>query len=217
MTANVSEHPTRESLLEYAERVERGHVPFGSETATHISSCARCSDEVGRIRESIRLTRSIDDLEPSGALEASVLLAMKTHRHTPSRPAWMGALRSAAVVVVFVGLLSATVRHDSTAREDLPETEPSAPQQSARESIDHLVVITPEEVLIEPALETSWEPKTRWERAQWRAIETIDDDIDEALDALENNPAWVRAGSVVSGNRELKRDKLKTLYAERTL
>lgn len=217
MSETSQQHPTHEALFVQAERFEHGRVDFGSEVATHVASCPKCSAEVARIRESIRLTQSLDELEPTGAMEASVLLALKSHRPAQRHTTFARAARSAAVVVVFIGVLSTTVRHDSIAR-DIPEpVEPVAETSAVRDSVHRLVVVTPEEVVIEPALQTAWEPKTRWERAQWRAIETMDDDIDEALEALESNPAWVRAGSVVSETRELKSDRLKTLYAERTL
>ena len=78
---------------------------------------------------------------------------------------------------------------------------------------------TAEEVLLGAALASpAWAPNSRWEQAQRRALIAMDDDIDEALAALRNNPALLaRAGAVVNSNRERKKETLKALYANRKL
>ena len=84
--------------------------------------------------------------------------------------------------------------------------------------MESLTKPTPEEILLEPALKASyWQPGSAWEKAQWRKLDTMDADIDEAVAALQSNPALVRAGAVIMSNRELKRQTLKTLYAQRIL
>ena len=85
-------------------------------------------------------------------------------------------------------------------------------------SLDALMRSTPEEELLGKALASPvWSPHGRWEQAQWRALNAFEDDIDEALEALKNNPALARAGAVVNSNRERKKETLKALYVHRKL
>lgn len=216
------EHPSDEELFDYAERLESGRVPFGSPIAAHVLQCRRCSDEVDTMRASLGMTRAagaLDALEPTDAMQASMLLAMKTHRHEERRHAWRQGVRAGLFAAAFAVTLGAVLR--TTPEEPVaqnPQSVSRAGVQAASFSLDGLRTETPEEEVLEPALlSSSWKPENRWERAQREAVEALDNDIEEALTALQHNPALVRAGAVINNNRELKRHKLKTLYAQRSL
>lgn len=213
------DHPSDEELFEYAEQLEAGRVPFGSAVATHALDCPLCSQEVDRIRDSIGLTRAAGALEPTDAMQASVLLAMKTYRHQERRRAWVRGMRTSVFAAVFALALGAGLRTSSPSAPLPSPVDDGRPHRaSAVVPVEVLQAETPEEEVLEPALmSSSWQPENRWERAQREALEVLDDDIDEALSALQHNPALVRAGVVISSNRELKRHRLKALYAQRNL
>ena len=85
-------------------------------------------------------------------------------------------------------------------------------------SLESLTEASAEEESLGAALTSpAWVPSSRWERAQTRALSTLEKDIDAAIEAYKNNPALVRAGAVVNANRERKKEISKTLYANRDL
>ncbi len=217
----VRQHPEREALFEYAEQLEAGGAELSSETPKHLGACAMCTAEVRSMRRSIALTESVKTLEPTGALQASVILAMKSERLEQRRQARRRAIKSAAFAAGFMLVLGAVFQTSSpnaASRAGVVRLGPDATLAGAPVTIDSLRRQSPEETLLQPALSASyWQPENPWEKAQQRALASMDADIDEALAALESNPALVRAGAVVHSNRELKRQTLKTLYAQRTL
>lgn len=60
-------------------------------------------------------------------------------------------------------------------------------------------------------------PRGAWEQAQLRTVETLDEDITEAMNALKNNPFCVRAKNLIDTSRTRLTQELKTLYVERSL
>jgi len=221
MGVYLRQHPEREALFEYAEQLEAGSAAFASATALHLRECAECATEVRTMRRSISLTERIKTLEPTGALQASVILAMKSERLEHRKQSRKRAVKSAAFAAGFMLILGAvfqTSSPNSASRTGVVRLGPDATLAGAAITIDSLRQRTPEETLLQPALSASyWQPENSWEKAQRRALETMDADIDEALAALQSNPALVRAGAVIHSNRELKRQTLKTLYAQRNL
>ncbi len=214
------QHPERGALFEYAEQIEAGQgAAFGAEVGAHLRECAICSTEVRNIRRSLALTESVKTLEPTNALQASVILAMKSQRLEDRRRATRRALKTAALAAGFVLLLGASLRTtDGPARSGVVRLGPEASLGGTPMAIETLRQRSPEESLLEPALNASyWHPENRWEKSQQRALAAMDDDIDEALAALQSNPGLVRAGAAIHSSRELKRETLKTLYAQRSL
>jgi len=215
-----SEHPEHESLFELAEQLESGHVSFGSPLALHVRECSRCSAEVESMRRSLSLTKLASrTIEPTIALEASTILGMKSEwlahrRQLRRRVIKSGAFAAAFIVTMSVSLSTSRIQEDGGISKVYRHSVTAAKTVS----YESLSRETPEERLLEPAiLQSSWKPESRWEKSQRRAIDLLDGDIDEALAAIQSNPALVRAGSVVSANRETKRQTLKSLYAQRDL
>lgn len=213
------QHPEREALFEYAEQLESGRATFGSEVAAHIRECAVCTAEVRNMRQSIALTESVKTLEPTEALQASVILAMKSQRFEDKRQARRRMVKSAAFAAGFALVFSLVFQSQSVYKsEGVVRIGPASKNAPTPIPFEILSLDSPEERLLEPALAaTYWQPASAWEQAQQRALQAMDADIDEALAALQSNPALVRAGSIVQSNRERKRQTLKTLYAERNL
>ena len=81
MSLLKNEHPDRASLFECAEQLEAGRIEFGSPIAAHVRQCKRCAAELHTMRRSITLTSfGAKTIEPTIALEASTILAMKSQR-----------------------------------------------------------------------------------------------------------------------------------------
>ena len=222
------QHPTQAGLFEYTESLLAKHIAFDSIVARHLSSCASCRDEVDLIRDSLDLIRKADLLEAGKGLQASVLLAAKPgRRRIRLSSVFPGTSLARGVALAACLLLTmSTMLHPSGASDPLPE--PVAPVaesdfseeiRTAGFTLEALMRPTAEEVLLGAALASpAWAPNSRWEQAQRRALIAMDDDIDEALAALRNNPALLaRAGAVVNSNRERKKETLKALYANRKL
>ena len=222
-------HLTEVELFRYAESLLARRIAFDSKIARHVISCAQCREEVNSIRRSLDLVDEAPRIEPRRNLEASVLLAAKSGRHAfplafvPNLST--NSLVRLTVLAACALAMMSTLLHPSTANDPLPEAttlvadgEFTEEVMPAGFSIEALMGASAEEELLAAALASSaWVPSSRWERAQTRALSTFENDIDEAIEAFKNNPALVRAGIVVSANRERKRETLKALYTHRNL
>ncbi len=220
MTLRKSEHSGRESLFEYAEQLESGQVSFGSPVAVHVRDCARCAAEVESMRRSLTVAKfARRSIEPTVALEASTILGMKSQWLAHRRQVRRRVMKSSAVAALFMMVMSASLASSKTPGDNgVSKNYRRSGQVPTAVSYDALLRESAEEQLLEPAiLESSWQPVTRWEQSQSRALEMLDNEIDEALAAIQSNPALVRAGMVVNANRETKRQTLKSLYAQRDL
>lgn len=214
------EHPTRTELFEHAENLTAKQVSIASDVARHLVDCESCKREVHAMRDSLAMLDEMDTLSPTRTIQASVLLAAKPVRGM-SRKARFYTAKTTSLTACALLLMATFFQTTPTVAPSLSVI--SAPQTnfstvSARISIEGLSQPTPEEEVLGAALaRQAWSPSNRWEKTQWRAITELDDDIEEALKALQNNPALVRASTMVSLNRERKKETLKTLYVERNL
>lgn len=220
------QHPTEAELFEHAESLLAKRVPFDSKVARHLRSCNSCQEESVSIRTSLEVIREVGELKPGRDSEAAVLLAARPGSRRSGLAFLSGNSlgRSAALAAGLLVMIS-TVLHSSRANAPLPEPTISVTMKATSQelrtagfSLDALMRTTPEEELLGAALASpAWSPHSRWEQAQWRALNALEDDIDEALEALKNNPALARAGAVVNSTRERKKETLKVLYANRNL
>lgn len=223
------QHPTEAELFEYAESLMAKHVAFDSKVARHLRACPSCGEEIASIRNSLEVIRDVDDLKPGKDSEAAVLLAARPGSRR-SGIAFLSIVPGSSLgrgVALAAGLLMmmSTVLHSSRANAPLPEPTTSISMKATSQelrtagfSLDTLMRATAEEELLGAALASpAWSPRSPWEQAQRRALNALEDDIDEALEALKNNPALARAGAVVNSNRERKKETLKVLYANRNL
>lgn len=218
-------HPSGEELFAHAESLLARRVELTSPVARHVLECASCHEELDSIRASLEVVRGANGLEPARDSEAAMLLAVKATqtpagarivRKGPGSPIVKGVAIAACVLMALSTLL-----HPSTAGSPEGEFTALGPAQDIKKagfSLEVLSQLTPEEELLGAALRSPmWVPGSRWERAQLRAITELESDIEEALNALGNNPALARATSVVTTNRERKKVTLKDLYVHRNL
>lgn len=220
MTLLKNEHPDRASLFEHAEQLEAGRVEFGSPIAAHVRLCKRCAAELDTMRRSISLASfASKTIEPTIALEASTILAMKSQRQAHRMQLRRRIATTASLAAVFMVTMSVTFSSSNTPHESgIAKVYPRNGQKPVPVTYESLTTVSPEERLLGPAIQQSnWQPASRWERSQSEALKSLDEDIDEALRAIESNPALVRAGAVIHANRETKRQTLKSLYAQRDL
>lgn len=222
------QHPTQAELFEYTESLLAKRIAFDSRVARHLTSCVPCRDEVDLIHNSLMVIRKADLLEAGKDLQASVLLAAKSGRRGirissvfPRTSLARGVALAACLLLTMSTILHSTRASDPVAEPVAPValSDASEENRTVGFSLEALMRTTAEEELLGAALASPvWAPNSRWEQAQWRALTALEDDIDEALEALRNNPALLaRAGAVVNSNRERKKETLKALYANRKL
>ena len=173
-----SEHPDRGTLFEYAEQLESGRLAFSSPTATHVRSCKRCMAEVEIMRHSLSLTTyASKSIEPTVALEASTILAMKSQRQAQRKLVRRRMAKSVSLAAVFLVAMSITLSSSSAPRQSaIAKVYPRAGQPYTPLSYEELLTESPEEQLLEPAfLQSNWHPASAWEKSQRRALEVLDE------------------------------------------
>lgn len=218
----LSTHPSRADLLEYAEQLELNSGIASTAIRAHIAECGVCAFEVERARATVSIMQHAAAIEPSREWRAQILLSARQVRGVNEAKARQRApiafnlktALAAASLILIAAVAFATLQHVETSLG--VATAKSGPQQAAVFSLDVLRQASPEERLLIPAV-ADVAPETPWEVSQHRAVRTLDAEIDEALEALESNPACVRAATLVSTNRERLGETLKVLYVERNL
>lgn len=227
-------HPARAKLLSYAERLAEGTIIGECDVARHIAECERCDTEVHAMLRSFGLIESLPELQPSRRSTAGILLAARHERHRrqvravrvrrvvrvskglsvaaaavvvvnfaleyePQKPAFRPAVIPAGITVPIQEIVPAA----QTAAE-LPE--PEVQESPAETLLWDAVVSTP------AALRTGYEDRTR------RAVQAYDASIYEAIEELKRNPALApRVKQIVTSNKKLRNEELKSYFAERPL
>lgn len=216
----LSSHPSRADLLDFAELLERNSGPASAGIAAHVSECARCAREVERARATIAITEHAGELEPTREWRAQMLLnARQVRGRAGSGSGYLKSKsnrRAVAAVTALMLVASLSVVAVQYAEVDLGESGDQVRSSAAVLSLDVLRQATIEERMLAPVVLTESAPATPWEASQHRAVHAWDAEIDEALEALEDNPACVRAATLVNTNRERLGETLKVLYVERT-
>lgn len=212
----LSSHPSRADLLDFAELLELKTGQASASIHGHLAECAQCSAEVARARATFAITRHAAELEPSREWHAQTLLNARQVRGAGSRSVLNSnrrAMVATSALVIFACVSVAAVQYTDVATDG---SDIVGPSRAAVFSLDVLRQATPEERLLAPAVMNEAGPATPWEASQHRAMHAWDAEIDEALEALESNPACVRAATLVNTNRERLGETLKVLYVERT-
>lgn len=209
-------HPSRHALLGYVEGLLCRHVALAPEISRHIARCDRCKCETVAMRRSLDLTNDAAEIEPSRHFTASILMATRNVALEPPVP-WPRSVRGYASVAMLVAVV-ALAYTGIAAQYSLNTDTEGIERKAAVVSFDMLRRLSTEEKVLGPAIMSAeWEPQGKWERAQRRALDILDDDLAEALAAFKDNPACVRASSVVTSIREKKVETLKAVYLERSL
>lgn len=222
--------------MAYAESLVDGRTVISVKTAAHLASCSACKADVESMCGSIKLAREAGSIECSRRSTAQILLAAQIPLASRIRLAAKNerrgmaglvrrhryrvfAAKGLAYAVCLVVLVSAPYGAlQWNVYQDGGKSEASRPLSAGVFSLDALRKASPEEELLSAAvMAPRHQPETPWEHERRRAVLMLDDDISEALEALERNPSCVRASELVSANRRRLKETLKALYVERSL
>lgn len=219
-----SSHPSKHDLLNYAEGLADHTETVDAEIASHLGTCGYCRADVAQSVRVFRLTRRTVSIEPSRESHARLLLAARNEqRIVRERSAWRAlySVRGLAYAMAGVLLVAVTLGTARDTREQNPldvMSDTTRPMNAGLLSFEHLRHASQEEEVLGTAILSSGRtPSTEWERQQIREAGALDSDIAEALIALRNNPACIRAGQLVQENRNRLKITLTALYVERNL
>lgn len=212
-----AKHPHSSSLLEYAEGLIDSTAALSPDVASHVSKCSCCQSAVNEMRGSLEVINGVYEIEASGDLKASILLAARNTPIMPTQSMHRNIFGRVALVasLIVVAMFAWDATHQKTAKfiNSGPVQSVVVTQASVLPTMD--MSSTKAEELLAGAVRSSHrEPGNDWERAQHRVLDTFDDDIAEAEMALANNPGFRRASNVVTSIRERKGRVLKDVYIE---
>lgn len=221
-------HPDNQALLGYAESLVDSQALLNTEVFSHIQTCESCMAKVQEIRKSLVVVNEVDDIEPTGDLTASIMMAAKqSPRTTTKLRSWArtGALAASALFIATFGL--GYINQQQPAVQPTPTQETATLQKieleaEAAKTIEEMTKryepvaqSTPVEKLVAPAVKaSSVYPMTEQEREQMRALEVYGEDIDMARQALERNPGLVRAYDTIVTTQEVRDDTYLKVYME---
>ena len=223
MAMNTSKHfdghPSELVLMDYAEGLENSQAKLNAQTAGHVVTCSDCTEKVEAMRSTLSCSKDAGMLEPSKELTASILLASKyTHRKvhqsvTLFEKVKQFSMSTALVAVTLIMAYGVFTKLEPQSNAINPSSNPAVQMQASPIPIELLKKKEPgEESLYTAVMVREPAPRSQWEQSQRQAVVTYDNDIDEALAALEANPALARAQKMVQVNRERKMRTLKEVY-----
>jgi hypothetical protein len=206
-------------LMGYAEGLENRRSKLNAQTAGHVLTCPQCAEKVEAMRSTLSYSKDAGMLEPSKELTASILLASKhTHRkvHRPVNRVEKikrFSMSSALVVMTLIMAYGIFTQLEPKSHAINPASTPAVQMYATPIPLEMLKKKEPgEESLYTAVMVREPAPQSQWEQSQRQAVVTYDNDIDEALAALEANPALARAQRMVQVNRERKMHTLKEVY-----
>lgn len=216
-------HPFAADLMDYAENLCSEHGTVSATTGSHVAGCERCRIEVDKICATLGVVRDAEDLYPSREFRAALLLAARSQTQARpgilplafGRPRFVRTLGMAACLLMAAGVTFWAVEN----KPELTLDENGMRQMNAALfTLESLRMSSPEEELLSKAVMSSSHGLVpAWERAQRRTIQTLEEDIEEALATLERNPACMRARELISVSRQRLKMALKKFYMERSL
>ncbi len=221
---DLKSHPSSADRMAYAEGLVDGQTTISAKMAAHVGACSPCREDVESMCSAMKLAREAGSIECSRESTARILLAARNERRgmaalVQRHRYGIFAAKSLAYAACLVVLVSATYGAvEWNVWKDGQKTEASQALSASVFSLDALREASPEEALLSAAvMAPRHEPETPLEQERRRAVLTLDNDISEALEALERNPSCVRASELVSANRQRLKETLKALYVERSL
>ncbi|MEK7792993.1 MAG: hypothetical protein AAB353_00610 [Candidatus Hydrogenedentota bacterium] len=224
----TKEHPSEARLFEYAEALLDGG-PLPKALGGHVAACSVCRARVESVRASLAYAGNSRELEPSREMTARILLtARNERRRNDARAMRQVVLRRASKVAgVAAFAIVATLTYRSVMSAPALAQAPAIVEQTAASTVDSTVFAdrvatlsasSAEETVLSGAVMASyWQPRRPLEKAQLRAVKELEDDISEALEAVQENPGLARAASVVSSARQRRADTMKALFVARSL
>jgi len=223
----ISIHPSKKELMAHAENIVFSWAELAPKTVKHVAACPRCREEVEAMRHSLEFMGDAPAMEVSGDFRARLLLAARNEvqqreRSAPKRRRALTVVRTlafAACLMLIAGVaVQSDVAWDSSEGSSLTSDSQGDVRTANFFSIEGLKIPSAVEKLLEPAVMATRRTKTSaWENQQRQKVRTLDDDISEAIAALELNPACERASELVNRTRERKDRYLVALFVERSL
>lgn len=214
-------HPDSQALMGYAEGLVDRQASLNPEVAAHVRSCSACQEQVREIRESLRIINEVETVEARSDLTASILRAAQ-QAPTASRSSGsrlrIVALVACVLLAVVLGLQE-EVPAPSTSQVAVSD---AVLQSVSLERVAAIIALhppvaqsTPAEDLIGPAVSKSRRsPRTAQEYAQYKAVDTYNDDIAEAQYALTVNPALGYAYDTIVTTQKVRDELYVSLYMD---
>ena len=223
----IRRHPARRELVAYAEALVDRRAPVSAATASHLSRCNACSNEMSSIRASLEFATSAKPLEPSNDLTAQIFIGANRERTIEKysakkvstlRLACRGLAYACALLLITTLYFGAALQQpyntsESTATGILAQT-----HANSIASIEAIHEIINEIHTLSAAVQFApGDQQTPLEREQRRAVHAMDEDIVAALDALERNPGSLQANHTILASLQRQADTLRALYVEQSL
>ncbi len=222
----LQSHPSRSDLVRHAESMLGQGRRISAMVAGHVATCEHCQVEVDAIQSTLTVAETPDALEPSREFHARLLLAARQERAAVQqsnvtmfmRRARLRKVSYTACVLIVMGIAYGFVEYTRTISSDPGVlTDSQGVMDASVLSLDTLREASAVEILLSNVVMAEDRlPQSSWEAERRRAVMTWNDEIDDALEAFENNPACVRAKVMVNRNREYLGETLKTIYVERS-
>lgn len=220
-------HLSKKALMAHAENLVFSWAKLSPKTANHVAACPQCYEEVEAMRHTLEFMGDAPAMEVSGDFRARLLLAARNEmqqrlRRAPNRRRALTIARTlafAACLMLIVGVaVQSDIAWDSSEVSSLVGDSRGDLRTANVFSIEGLKLPSAVEKLLEPAVMATRRTKmSAWESQQRQTVRTLDDDISEAIAALELNPACERASELVNRTRERKDRYLVALFVERSL
>lgn len=220
-------HPSKKELMAHAENLVFSWAKLSPKTVKHVAACPRCSEEVAAMRHSLEFMGDAPAMEVSGDFRARLLLAARHEmqqrlRRAPKRRRALMIARtlafSACLMLIAGVAVQSDIAWDSSEVSSLVGDSRGELRTANVFSIEGLKLPSAVEKLLGPAVMATRRTKmSAWESQQRQTVRTLDDDISEAIAALESNPACERASVLVNRTRERKDRYLVALFVERSL
>lgn len=237
------EHPTSDTLFDFAEHIAAGRALPPGDAARHVESCNPCREEIELARRSILAVSAVAELTPSRSRTAGLLLAARNERRVVQarmvrrrrvvRVSKGFSVAAAAVVTVQLAYnYGIAPNTPQSSRLDKPEISLNATPLKTLRPIAAAVVDQPfgeppsvtwnndgatEDLLRAAIVSQPAGLRSAHQERTLRKMKMLDADLDAAMKALEHNPALARAKTIVMTNSRQVTEELWDWYVKRPL
>ncbi len=221
----VMGHPTQRQLVAFAESLVDNRRAVSALLAAHVSECSACAREVKKIRASFEVAALAQLPEPSGDLTHRILVRAQEAqvKHVEKSTAAVVCTRLLqGVTCIAASVALAFVAYSAALRSVAPEMTP-VPAYAAADTGAHAASDTNDmkrdNVQAFATAVSSQQERvvSPYEYGHWRALESLNRDLDAARAALERNPGCLRANQVMRQSMAQQLEGLRDLYLDRKL
>ena len=222
----MKRHPNRTELWNHAESLVQ-NKPISAEVAKHVAACSECGREVTAMRCSLEFTYGAKELEPSADMASQILLAAQRERKVLEEMKRSGRISiwrvtqglacAAALAFVASGWFLVASGLKPSNGSDLANANVASRIGLVQPAADVLSKTNEIRQFADAVTATAKPEQTVREHELRRRADVLQNDLLQALDALERNPGSVRANEVVNASVRNQAQTLKQLYVERSL